>query len=459
MLDPAVLSYIDSYRPRHLAQLKEFLRFPSISAQPDHHDDCLACANWLMERLQALGLRAECDLTLTKPLVLAESPQQAGRATLLIYGHYDVQPPEPLDLWSSPPFEPTERDGDLIARGASDDKGPLLSWLNAAEAMRAVAGDFPVNLKFLIEGSEEIGSPKVGVFVANNVDRLRCDCIAISDSSFFADGVPSITYGLRGLLYVELTLTGPNRDVHSGQYGGAIVNPLNALAGLIAGLHDEDGRVTLPGFYDDVLPPSDRENQAWRALGREDQERRILADLGVADLAGESGYSTLERLWARPALDCNGLWGGYMGEGPKTVIPSFAKAKLSARLVCNQDAGKTLAGLRAYFQTNCPRGARVELTAHSTVNPWLMPIDSPALALAVSAMEEAFGRSCVLVRGGASVPVTRMFHDHLGVDPLMMGYALPDDRVHSPNEKFRIDHFHRGIVAGAALMSNLAQQR
>ena len=455
MLDPAVRSHIDAHHAEYLAELKEFLRFESVSAQSSHHDDCLACAQWLADRLRAMGLTAEVDQTASKPAVLAHGEQRPDRATLLVYGHYDVQPPDPLDGWDTLPFDPTELDDDLVARGASDDKGPLLCWIKAAQAHQDVTGEMPVNLKVFVEGEEEIGSPTLGRFIQANADKLRCDHVVVSDTAFHADGVPSITYGLRGLTYVEVTLTGPNRDLHSGIYGGAVTNPLNALAGLVAGLHDDAGRVTLKGFYDDVVPLAPGERAAWDALGGDDKD--MMKDLGVDGLAGEAGYTTLQRTWARPALDCNGIWGGYMDEGAKTVIPSWAKTKLSVRLVCNQRPESVCDALREYLQANRPAGTTVNMEVLSAEEPWLMSPDAPQLATARSAMEEAFEHECTLIRCGASVPATVRFQKHLGVDPLMMGFSLPDDRVHSPNEKFRIDHFWRGIIAAAALMGNLGR--
>ncbi len=453
MLNDAIKAYLADHAAEHLGRLKELLRFRSISAQSDHQGDCEACAQWLAEQFRGIGLEAEIENALGKPAVLAFSDQRPDRPTLLIYGHYDVQPADPLELWDSDPFEPTQRDGDLVARGVSDDKGPVMTWIAAAEAWRAVEGDFPVNLKFFIEGEEEVGSPKLEPFIADSAEKLACDYIAISDTCFFADGCPSITYGLRGLVFLEVKLSGPGRDLHSGLYGGIEINPLDALARLIAGLHDDDGHVTCPGFYDNVLPATDAERIAWEGLPFDEAAAR--ADMGQSVLGGESGYAPLERLWSRPVLGCNGIWGGYTGEGPKTVVPAEAHAKLSARLVGNQDSHAVAAALTAYFQNNRPAGTKVAVTELSCEQPWLMPPDSPALVMARDAMAEAFEAPCTLIRCGASVPVTVLFHKHLGVHPLMMGYALPDDRVHSPNEKWRLDHFYRGIIASAALIDRL----
>lgn len=457
MLSSAIREYLQANQPRHLAELKEFIRFPSISAQSVHHADCLACAEWLAGQFRTLGLTAEIDLGPAKPIVLAQTEQRPGLPTLLVYGHYDVQPADPMDLWKSPPFEPIEQSGNLLARGASDDKGQVYTWLKAVEAFKAVEGEVPVNLKFFIEGEEEVGSPTLAPFVAGNAQRLACDYVAISDTNFYDENTPSVCYGLRGLVYVEVTLTGPSMDLHSGLYGGAITNPVNALARLIADMHDQEGRVTIPGFYEPVTPLSPQEREAWRKLNFDDAA--FMAEMGVDGLTGEAGYSTLERIWGRPTLDCNGIWGGYVGQGPKTVLPAWAKAKISTRLVPNQTPPAVAAGLEKYLHAHRPPGTRVEMAVLSTDEPWLMPPDSPALWAGLEAMSEAFGKPCNLIRGGGSVPITHLFQKHLGVNALMMGYGLPDDRVHSPNEKFRLEHYYRGILAGAALMRNLAKGR
>lgn len=454
MLDRRVRAYLDGHRAEHLAALKEFLRFESISAQPSHHGDCQRAAEWLRRRLTGLGMTVRVEDWLPQPLVMAHGPRREGRPTLLVYGHYDIQPPEPLELWESPPFEPTERHGDLYARGASDDKGPVMAWLMAAEAWKETAGELPINLSFLIEGEEETGSPALEQFIAGHTAELACDYLAISDTNMPAADKPGITCGLRGIICAEITLTGANRDLHSGLYGGAVRNPLHALATMVAGLHDADGRVTLPGFYDNITPPSPLELEDWRRVAIDEQE--FAKELGVDALPGEKGFSVLERIWARPCLDCNGLWGGYMGEGPKTVIPAWARAKLSIRLVAKQNAARIAQTLEHYFRTRCPSGCRSEVQILNADEAWVMPADSPALAMAKSAMTEAFGHPCVLIRSGGSIPVSERFYRHLAVHPLMMGYALLDDRVHSPNEKFRLDHLYRGAIASAALIGNLA---
>lgn len=457
MLDDALKRYLDGHFDRHLDELKDFVRFRSISAQSEHIGDCRACADWLAEMLNDLHVPCRVETSLGRPAVIGSTAHKPDRPTLLIYGHYDVQPPEPLELWETEPFDPVERDGFLYGRGSSDDKGQLLPWIKAAEALRAVHGDLPVNLKVLIEGEEEAGSPSLEHYVAAHTDELACDTVAISDTHWFDETTPSVTYGLRGLAYIEVCLTGPNRDLHSGGFGGAVTNPLNALAGMIGRLHDEKGRVTLEGFYDDVVPLSQAERDAWQALG--ENEQALCADLGVEALAGgEVEYTPLERRWARPTLDCNGIWGGYTGEGTKTVLPSWARAKLSCRLVGDQDPEKILDAIRRYFTAGAPAGTTAAVEVLSCDEPWLMPVDSPALAVAKAAMEEAFQTECTLIRGGGTVPITAMFHKHLGVHSLMMGLGADGDRIHSPNERMSIARYRHGIAAAASLMLRLGKK-
>ncbi|NLF31391.1 MAG: dipeptidase [Planctomycetes bacterium] len=454
MSDDAVRSHIESRFDQAVQSLKAFCRFPSVSAQSRHASDSRACAEWLAARLEAAGLTATIE-PLGRPAVLAAAPARADRPTLLVYGHYDVQPPDPLDLWTTDPFEPTVADGNLIARGASDDKGPLFAWIAAIEALRAAGEDLPVNIKCLFEGEEEIGSPSLGPFIAANTERLACDAIAIADGAFYADDTPSLTYGLRGLTYLEVKATGPDHDLHSGLCGGLAPNPLNALAAMIASLHDAGGRVAVKGFYDDVRPPGEEERAIWSRLAFDADAWR--AEIGASALAGPSDVPPLERLWALPTLDCHGLWGGYTGEGCKTVIPAWAKAKLSCRLVCDQRAEVVAKQLEAHLRQHCPAGIRLEITSLTAQDPWLADLDTPAVEAARGAIGEAFEAPCALVRCGASIPVAIHFYRQLGVDPLIMGVSLPGDRVHSPNEKFGLDQFRRAIHASAALMDRLGR--
>ena len=456
MLPKEITDYLAANRGRHLEELFELLRYPSVSSQSERKADSLACAERVAGHLRDLGFEAELRPWRQRPVLIARSTAAAGSdRTVLLYGHYDVQPPEPLEQWDSPPFEPTIRDGAIYARGANDDKGQFFAHVKAVEAFVRAGGGLPLNVVFLIEGEEEIGSPELEKFVAANAADLRADYAVVSDSEFFAAGVPSITYGLRGLAYLELTLTGPAGDLHSGLHGGPVVNPLNALARMIAAMHDEAGRVTLGGFYDDVLPLTEAEREAWAKLPFD--ESAYAATIG-ADLAGgEAGRSVLERRWARPTLDVNGIVGGYQGEGAKTVIPSAATAKISMRLVPDQRPGKVVEAFRKWVAENTPAGVRAEVKVGAEARPVLVPLESPAMAAAREALAEAFGGEVAMVRNGASVPITELIQRVLGVEPILMGFGLPDDNLHAPNEHFAVEQFERGTVASAAMLYNLAR--
>jgi acetylornithine deacetylase/succinyl-diaminopimelate desuccinylase-like protein len=456
MLPNDIRDYLLARRDEQLAGLFRVLRYPSISSQHVHQADCLACADHLAGELRGLGFSAGLRPWRNHPVMLARwDGAGSGAPTVLIYGHYDVQPPDPLELWASPPFEPTVRNGAIFARGADDDKGQLYAHIKAVEAFMKVRGRLPVNVIFFAEGEEEIGSPELERFIVENAADLRCDCAVISDSEFFARGLPSITNSLRGLAYVELTLTGPARDLHSGLHGGAAVNPLNAIARMVAALHDDNGRITLDGFYDDVLPATDAQRQAWRKLPFD--ERAYAADLGAEPAGGERGLDLLERRWARPTLDCHGIVGGYVGEGSKTVIPSSASAKISMRLVANQDPKKVVESFRRFVETHTPAGVRADLAVHTDARPVSLATDSPAMTAARAALKEAFGAEAAFVPNGASVPIAELFQRVLKVDPILMGFGLPDDNLHSPNEKFDLGQFHGGMLASAALLENLAK--
>jgi acetylornithine deacetylase/succinyl-diaminopimelate desuccinylase-like protein len=453
MLPAALTQYLRAHRDRHLAELGELLAIPSLAAAGD--DGCSAAARWLREHLQRLGLEAETVASAGPPNVLAELHAAEGRPTLLLYGHYDVQPPDPLEAWASPPFTPTVRDGCLYARGASDDKGQLFAQLMAVEAWQRAGGGLPVNLKVFIEGEEEIGSPHLEAFLGDHAGRLAADAAVISDSEFFADDLPSITIGLRGLAYVEVTVRGPSADLHSGVHGGAVRNPADVLAALVAALHDGCGRVTIPGFYDDVLDPSAQEQAAWAQLPFDEQE--YAASLGLKDLTGgEAGLPVLHRRWSRPTLDCNGLVGGYTGRGAKTIIPAAATAKLSMRLVPRQQPDKVTDALRSQLQRLCPPGVTLETSVLSSARPVLLAADSPAMRAAQAALAEAFGREPAFIRCGASVPVTELIQRLLKLDAVLMGFGLPSDNLHSPNEHFRLEQLWRGSLAAAAFLKNLA---
>jgi acetylornithine deacetylase/succinyl-diaminopimelate desuccinylase-like protein len=463
MLPEPVRGYLNDHRERFLQRLFELLRFPSIANVHGPGDPCLACASWLVDYLRGLGLEAQLVPTgakptgpgqTRKPCVLAEAHVSDQAPTLLIYGHYDVQPVEPLDLWNSAPFEPVIRDGCIYARGADDDKGQLFTHLMAIEAWRQAGGGLPVNLKLLFEGEEEIGSPDLEPFIAASARRLSADACLISDSEFFADGLPSITYALRGLAYMEVTVTGPSADCHSGVNGGAVANPINGLARIIAAMHDADGRITIPGFYDDVLPLTDAERNEWRKLPMDEAE--YAASLGLTELGGgEKGLPVLERRWSRPTLDCNGIVGGYTGAGSKTIIPAQASAKLSARLVANQDPQKVVEGFRRFVAEHTPPGLKATMQVHAEARPVMLAKDAPAMRAGQEALAEAFDRAPAMIRCGASVPITELFQRLLGLDGVLMGFGLPDDNLHAPNEHFRLDHLWRGAVASAAFMRNL----
>lgn len=448
-------TYLDANRQRFQDELCEFLRIPTVSADPQRGPDMARGAQWVAGHLSRLGLSAEVIPTAGHPLVYAESPPVPGAPTLLVYGHYDVQPPEPLELWTTPPFEPAVRDGMLYARGATDDKGQVLTHIKAAEAWLAVERRLPVQLKFLIEGEEEIGSENLNKFIPANAERLACDVVVISDGSQFAPGQPAITYGLRGIVYYELRVTGPNRDLHSGSFGGSVTNPANALAKILAGIIDDQGRVTIPGFYDQVDTISAQERQQLAGLPFDEAE--AMADLGVGAVTGEAGFSTLERRWVRPTYDINGLWSGYQGEGAKTVLPATAGAKFSFRLVPNQDPQKITAGLRTLLARLCPPGVKLELIDFHGAPGVVFPLGSPYLEAAGRAVEQVFGRRPVYTREGGSIPIVSTFHDALGVDILLLGWGQNDDNAHSPNEKFSLSDFHAGIACSAHLLEEAAK--
>jgi acetylornithine deacetylase/succinyl-diaminopimelate desuccinylase-like protein len=453
-----VLRTIDDRKDAAVAALSEFLRIPSVSTKPEHAGDLRRCATWLADQLNAGALRAQLRETGGHPIVLAKNEHKPGRPTVLLYGHYDVQPPEPLDKWTTGPFEPTVRDGGggaaIYARGAADDKGQVWAHCEAVLAWQAHGG-LPVNLTMLIEGEEEIGSENLERFVREHRDELRADVAVISDTNQFARGLPALTCGLRGLVYMEVFLTGPSHDLHSGMFGGSVPNPANVLADLLASLHDSDGRVNLPGFYDGVKPIPPLEREAWRKLPFD--EKQALASLALTEGTGEVGYTTLERRWARPTCDVNGLTSGYQGHGAKTVIPSVASAKVSMRLVPDQDPGKIADAFERAMRERCPKNVKIEFARHGLAGPVVVPADSPAMRLATEAVREGFGVPPTLIREGGSIPVVALFKSVLDVDTLLVGFGLPDDRVHSPNEKFDLDALHKGSRTAAVLYEKLAK--
>jgi acetylornithine deacetylase/succinyl-diaminopimelate desuccinylase-like protein len=451
----SVQSYIESHRDAFAADLAELLRIPSISAQADKNAETHRAAEWVAAQFKDMGLKPEVIPTKGHPLVYAETPAVPGMPVVLCYGHYDVQPPEPLDEWISPPFEPTVRDGNIFARGATDDKGQMLTHVKGVEAWIKSGSKLPIQVKFLIEGEEEVGSQNLELFVEQNRDKLACDAVVISDCSQFAPGIPAITYGLRGIAYYELKLRGPKQDLHSGTFGGAITNPANALVTLLAALKDSDGRIQVPGFYDDVEPLTDRERSEYGALPLADAE--FMQSVGVEGMFGEIGYTSLERRWARPTCDINGLTSGYQGEGAKTVLPAKASAKFSFRLVPNQDPTKITKSLRTFLEKRLPPGITMELVDHHGAPGVMVSLESPYMTAAAAAIESSFGRAPVMIREGGSIPIVNTFADELGADVLLLGWGQNDDNTHSPNEKFSLDDYHRGTLASAALWEQIAK--
>jgi acetylornithine deacetylase/succinyl-diaminopimelate desuccinylase-like protein len=449
-------AYLESHRSEFEEQLKTLIRIPSISAQPAHDADTRRAAEFIRDDLAAMGLEAELIETPKHPLVYAESMVVPGKPTILIYGHYDVQPPEPLEPWHSPPFEPTVRNGNLYARGATDDKGQMFTHLKAVEGWLKTVGKLPVNLKILIEGEEEVGGVSLEAYLPANKKKLACDFAVISDSSQFGPGQPAITYGLKGLAYFELLVQGANRDLHSGTYGGAVANPLNALATILASLKGPDGKIKIAGFYDAVKPLEEWERAEFAKLAFSEAE--FQADLGVPSLEGEAGFTTLERKWARPTCDVHGIFGGYAGPGPKTVLPCKGGAKLSFRLVPNQDPKTIERQFKEHVARVCPPGVTYELISHHGAPAVLVDTQTAGVKAAVRAIESSFGKSPVFIREGGSIPVVGLIKAHLGVDTLLLGWGQNDDNLHGPNEKFSLADFHRGIKASAHLLDELAKE-
>lgn len=435
--------YQATHQERFLQELLELLRIPSISARSENKDSMLECAELVKKRLLEAGAdSATIFPTEGHPIVFGEKIIDPAKPTILVYGHYDVQPADPLELWKTGPFEPEIRDGKIYARGACDDKGQFYMHVKALEIMTQT-GTLSANVKFLIEGEEEVGSPNLATFVKNNKDLLKADVILISDTSMLSMQTPSIDVGVRGLSYIEVEVTGPNRDLHSGVYGGAVANPVTMLAKMIASCHDENNRITIPGFYDDVLESS-AEERAKMALAPFD-EKEYKDDLGIQQLWGEKGYSTHERTGIRPTLEVNGIWGGYTGEGAKTVLPSKAYAKISCRLVPNQSSAVITAKIIRYFESIAPEGVTVTAMEHHGGEPYLTPIDSHAYRSAAKAIETTFGKEPIPVRGGGSIPICALFEKELGLKIVFMGFGLDSDNLHSPNEKYDLFNYYKGI--------------
>ena len=435
--------YQEKNKDRFLEELLQLLRIPSISAKKENKADMVTCAEAVKQRLLNAGAdNAEIHPTAGHPVVVGEKIIDPSKPTVLVYGHYDVQPPEPLNLWKSGPFEPVVREGKIFARGACDDKGQFYMHIKAFEIMMQT-NSMVTNIKFIIEGEEEVGSPNLGKFVAENKELLKADVVLISDTAMLSMDTPSIDVGVRGLSYIEVEVTGPDRDLHSGVYGGAIANPITILSEMIASCHDENNHITIPGFYDDVAVATAEERELMAAAPFNEEEYK--KDLGVNELWGEKGYTTNERTGIRPTLEINGIWGGYQGEGAKTVLPSKATAKISARLVPNQSSKRITEILLDYFKKIAPPTVTVYAFEHHGGEPYLTPIDSKAYLAAAKAIETTFNKKPIPVRGGGSIPICSLFEKELGIKVVFLGFGLDSDNLHSPNEKFDLVNFYKGI--------------
>jgi acetylornithine deacetylase/succinyl-diaminopimelate desuccinylase-like protein len=458
MSSPA-FAYAQKNYPRFLDELKALLRIPSVSTLPEHAGDCHFAAEVLAADLAKIGME-NVRLIETKghPLVYADWVHAAGKPgapadrsssagwkpTVLVYGHYDVQPPDPLDEWLSPPFEPTERNGNLYARGAVDDKGQVIAQIKALESLLAADGKLPLNVRVLLEGEEEVGGEGIASYVASKPAELKADFALVSDTELFAPGLPTLCVGLRGMIYTELEVRGAKTDLHSGMYGGTAPNPFFALAQILAKLKDENGHILIPGFYDDVVPPSPEELAAWKSLPFDEDEYRI-TEVGSKQLVGEAGYSVLERTWARPTLEVHGIPGGFTGAGAKTVIPAKALAKVSMRLVPDMTPARAFALYKSYVEKITPPGVDVEVRLIHSGDPCLIPVNNPYIKAATKALREVWGKDTVFIRSGGSIPIVGDFARHLGLPSVMMGFGLPDDNIHAPNEKFNLKNFELGI--------------
>lgn len=453
-LDQA-LAYLRSHRQEHLAEVQEFLRIPSVSSLSEHKADVARAAAWLRDRLAAAGFgNARVDSTDGNPVVVASGPMRPGRPTVLVYGHYDVQPVDPLPAWHHHPFDPTVEQDILYARGASDDKGQVFMQLIAAEAWQK-NGELPINIKFLFEGEEEIGSVHLGQYIRNHQEELAADLAVISDTPMYQEGYPAVCYGLRGLAAMEVIVQGPYQDLHSGVYGGAVMNPAHALARLIDSLHDTDGRVAVAGFYDDVEPLSQEEREAFARLPFDAEQYR--EELHVPELYGEAGYTVLERVWARPTLEVNGMWAGFTGEGQKTIVPASAHAKITCRLVPHQDPSRIMDAVEAHLKAHRPPGVGLTVHRHDGAPGSLTPLDHPAVRAAESAIEAVYHSRASYIRMGGSIPVVVDFQEVLHIPTLLLGFALPNENFHAPNEHFHLANFYRGAETVATLWQKLGE--
>jgi acetylornithine deacetylase/succinyl-diaminopimelate desuccinylase-like protein len=450
-----VIDFINTNRDRYVGELKEYLAIPSISALPQHAADVRRCAEWTAEEMRRVGLQnVRLIETPGNPVVYGEWLGAPGAPTILFYGHYDVQPVDPVNLWESPPFEATIRDGEIYARGAADDKGQVFMHFKAIEAHLKQNGRLPVNIKIILEGEEEVGSEHLDEFVRGHKNDLKADVVVISDSPMFERGIPSICYGLRGLVYCQIDLRGTKTDLHSGSFGGAVANPAFVLAQVLARMKDRGGRVKIPGFYDDVEPLTEEERAEFKKLPF--NETKYRKDLGAPRLLGEKGYSTLERVWGRPTFEVNGLLSGFTGEGAKTVIPAVALAKVSMRLVPNQEPDKIARLFDEYVKKVTPRTVELKVTRMHGGKPWMTSFDNPFVQAAGRAIEKGFGQKPVFTREGGSIPVVSTFQEELGLPSVLFGVGLPDENAHAPNEKLDLGNFHGGIIASAYLYEEIA---
>jgi acetylornithine deacetylase/succinyl-diaminopimelate desuccinylase-like protein len=450
-----VIDFINVNREKYLEELKALLAIPSISALPEHKNDVRRCAEWCGDEMRRIGLQnVRLIETPGHPVVYGDWLGAPGAPTILFYGHYDVQPVDPLNLWESPPFEATIRDGEIYARGSADDKGQVFMHFKAIEAHLKQAGRLPVNMKIILEGEEEVGSEHLDDFIKAHKDQLKADVVVISDSPMFARGVPSICYGLRGLVYFQIDLRGSSTDLHSGSFGGAVANPAFVLAQMIAQMKDRGGHIRVPGFYDDVVPLTQEERDAWAKLPFNEKQYR--KDFGVPKVTGESGYTTLERTWARPTFEVNGLLSGFTGEGAKTVLPAVAMAKVSMRLVPNQDPNKIAQRFEDYVKKIAPKTVELKVTRMQGGKPWMTSFDNAFVQAAGRAIERGFGQKPIFTREGGSIPVVSTFQEELGLPSVLFGVGLPDENAHAPNEKLDLGNFHNGIIASAALYDEIA---
>jgi len=433
--------------PRFLDELKSLLRIPSISTLPEHADDCRKAAQTLATEMQRIGMEnVRLIETSGHPLVYADWLHAAGKPTVLVYGHYDVQPPDPLDEWLSPPFEPTIRDGNIYARGAVDDKGQVVAQVKALESLLAATGKLPLNVRVLFEGEEEVGGEGIAKFVASKPPELKADFALVSDTELFAPGLPTLCVGLRGMIYTELEVKSSRTDLHSGMYGGAAPNAFVSLVHILAKLKDENGHILIPGFYDDIIPPSAEELAAWKSLPFDEEEYRA-KEVGSKQLVGEAGYNVMERTWARPTVDIHGIPGGFTGAGAKTVIPAKATAKVSMRLVPGMMPAKAFALYKNYVEKIAPKEVDVDVRLIHSGDPCLIPVNNKYIQAATRALHEVWGKDTVFIRSGGSIPIVGDFDRHLGLPSVMMGFGLPDDNLHAPNEKFHLKNFELGIIS------------